>query len=100
MVFDQALAAIHEALGDACTFTPEGAADSVPIKAVLSARPGDVLGGDQISTHYEVRVASSAVGGAVMRGSLFVFSGVTYKATASGQPLVDQAELLVPVKRV
>lgn len=97
---DQDMAAIFDAVGDGCTFKANGSGDGVAIKATLSSRPADVLGGEQISTHYEVRVASAAVGGLVARGAKFTFGANTYEATAYGQPLHDQAELVVPVRRV
>lgn len=89
---------LYAAMAGDCTFTPAGGAASQPIKAVLDARPNDALGGEQISTRYEVRVTKTAVGGAVARGALFVFGSVTYRATAHSQPMADGAELIVPVK--
>jgi hypothetical protein len=97
---DQDMAAIFDAVGDGCTFKANGLGDGVAIKATLSTRPAEVLSGEQISTQYEVRVASAAVGGAVQRNATFTFGTTTYKATQYGQPLHDQAELVVPVRRV
>ncbi len=103
MFMQDQLAAIYDALGDTCAYKASGEPEGAPsteIKATLSSRPADVLGGEQISTHYEVRVPSASVGGAVLRGATFAFDGTLYQATAHGQPLVDRGELLVPVKRV
>jgi hypothetical protein len=97
---DFPLADLYAAMGDTCIYTPVGGGAALPIKAVLDARPGDVLGGDQVSTRYEVRLPASALPGAVVRGDRFNFAGVVYQATAAAQPIYEGAELSVPVKAV
>lgn len=89
---------LYAALGDACTYTPAGGGASALVMAVLEARPGDVLGGEQVSTRYEVRLPAASVSGQVARGARFFIKGVTYEATAKGQPFQDVAEIVVPVK--
>lgn len=91
---------LYAAVGDACTYTPVGGGEAQSIRAVLEARPADVLGGEQTSTRYEVRVPAVAVGGAVARGDRFTFGAVTYEATAKAQPMLDATELVAPVKVV
>ena len=91
---------LYTAMGDACTYTPAGGGAAVAIHAVLEARPADVLGGEQISTRYEVRVPAASVAGQVGRGARFVIKGVTYEATAKGQLFQDATELVAPVKAV
>lgn len=91
---------LYEALGTPCSFTQQGAAEAVSIRAVLDARPADVLGGEQISTRYEIRCPAGPVGGLVRRGARFALAGNTYEATASSQPILDGAELVTPVRLV
>lgn len=96
---DFPLSDLYAAMGDACTYTPAGGGASVLIQALLDCRAADVLGGEQISTRYEVRLpAASIPGGQVSRGATFVIGGVTYRATAAGQPILDGKELSIPVQ--
>lgn len=95
---DFPLADLYEALGDLGQYKPNASAALVDVHFSLDARPTDVLGGEQISTRYEVRVPKASVGGAVLRGAVFVLGGVSYEATAKGQPSDDGSELIVPVR--
>jgi hypothetical protein len=97
---DFPLSALYAALAEPCTYTPASGGASALITAVLDAHPGDVLGGEQVSTRYEVRVPADFVAGAVGRGARFVISGVIYEATRAGQPILDGRELSVPVRVV
>ena len=94
------LSDLYAAMGTACTYTPAGGGAGSQIKAVLDSRPADVLGGEQISTRYEVRLTAADVGGKVARGARFQFGSVIYETTAYAQPLDDGAELVAPVKVV
>ena len=90
---------IYQAVGDACFYTPaNGVEQSAPIRVVVDARPGDALSGDQISTRYEVRGPASSFGGQIVRGARFRVKGVTYEATAKGQPFNGGDELAAPAK--
>lgn len=91
---------LYQALGVPCSFTQHGAPEAISIRAVLDARPADVMGGDQISTRYEIRCPAGAVGGLVRRGARFALSGGTYEATANSQPILDGTELVTPVRLV
>lgn len=95
---DFPLSDLYATMADACTYTPAGGGAGVPIKAMLDCRPAEVLGGEQVSTRYEVRVPAVSVGGQVGRGATFVFGAVTYRATAAGQPILDGNELSIPVQ--
>lgn len=95
---DFPLADLYEAVGDLGQYKATPAASAVDVRFCLDARPADVLGGEQISTRYEVRVPKATVGGAVPRGAVFVLDGVSYEATAKGQPSDDGSELIVPVR--
>jgi hypothetical protein len=93
------LSALFAAVGVACTFTPAGgAALAEPIFVTLDARTGDALGGEQVSTRYEVRVQRADVGEAVRRGARFQIGADAYTATADFQPILDGLELSGPVK--
>lgn len=92
---------IYTAVGDACFFTPAGGAEQAqPIFVVVDARPGDAMSGEQVSTRYEVRGPSVSFGGRIARGARFRVKGVTYEATASGQPFNGGDELAAPAKVV
>ena len=60
---------LYQALGTPCSFTQQGASEAISIRAVLDARPADVLGGDQISTRYEIRCEAGPVSGLVRKGA-------------------------------
>ena len=91
---------LYQALGTPCSFTQQGASEAISIRAVLDARPADVLGGDQISTRYEIRCEAGPVSGLVRKGARFVLGTHTYEATTSSQPILDGAELVTPVRLV
>lgn len=97
---DFPLADLYEAVGDLGQYKPNAAAVAVDRWFTLDARPTDVLGGEQVSTRYEVRIPKVSVNGAVPRGALFVLKGASYEATAKGQPNDDGEELIVPVRLV
>lgn len=92
---------IYAAVGDACFYTPVGGVEqSTPIFVVVDLRPGDALSGEQVSTRYEVRGPAASFGGQIKRGARFRVKGVTYEATAHGQPFNAGDELAVPAKAV
>ena len=91
---------LYLALGTPCSYTPQGATVAISIRAVLDARPADVLGGDQVSTRYEIRCPAGPVSGLVRKGARFVLGTATYEATTSSQPILDGAELVTPVRLV
>ena len=95
---DFPLSDLYAAMATPCSYTAALGGPASAIRAVLDSRPADVLGGDQLSTRYEVRVQSADVGGQVARGARFELAGVVYQATAAGQPIDDGKELSVPVK--
>ncbi len=92
------LADLYAAMATPCSFTAAVGGVAQPILAVLDSRPSDALGGDQLSTRYEIRVQAAEVGGRVSRGANFEIGGVVYQATAASQPIDDGKELAVPVK--
>lgn len=92
---------IYAAVGDACFFTPAGGVEQAqPIYVALDVRPGDALSGEQVSTRYEVRGPAVSFGGQIGRGARFRIKGLSYEATANGQPFNAGDELAVPAKVV
>ena len=92
---------IYAAVGDACFYTPAGGLEqATPIFVAVDLRPGDALSGEQVSTRYEVRGPAASFGGQIKRGARFRVKGVTYEATAHGQPFNAGDELAVPAKAV
>lgn len=92
---------IYAAVGDACFYTPAGGSEqATPIFVAVDLRPGDALSGEQVSTRYEVRGPAASFGGQIKRGARFRVKGVTYEATAHGQPFNAGDELAVPAKVV
>lgn len=90
---------LYVAIGDVCTYTPAGGvAQAEPVHVVVDARPGEVLGGEQVSTRYEVRMAASQFAGGVRRGARFLVKGVNYEATQRAQPFNGGDELVCPVQ--
>ena len=92
---------IYAAVGDTCFYTPaNGVEQAQPIFVALDVRPGDALSGEQVSTRYELRGPAASFGGQIARGARFRVKGLTYEATAKGQPFNAGDELAVPVKVV
>lgn len=97
-IFTRSLPMLYRRLGEVCTFTPAGGA-AVPDVRVMFDQPGSVgLDGMQQTLEPVVRVQTSQVP-AVARGDVFAIGGTSYRAREAGLPLLDGAELQVPLAR-
>lgn len=92
------LPALYLRLGTAATFT-HAAGLAVPVRVVFDVAGATGLGGMQQLVDPTVRVQTSEVPAGVSRGDLFVIDGITWQAREGGLPLLDGAELQVPLGR-
>lgn len=99
-IFTRHLGTLYKRLGTVAAFTPAGGAPLPdPVRVIFDTPGGVGLDGEQQMLAPVVRLQTSEVA-AVPRGSLFVIDGVTWKAREAGLPLLDGAELQVPLAKV
>jgi hypothetical protein len=97
-IFTDILTPIYAATAQTVTWTP--AATGVPVDGLAQFNgPGSVIvGGEMLATDYGLRFAASTFP-AVKRGDAFTVDGVGYVARESAQPLLDGAEMHVPLAK-
>lgn len=92
------LPALYQRLGQSATFSHAGGVP-VAVQVVFDQPGGNGLGGMQLSVDPVVRLQAASAPLGVSRGDQFVIGGVTWKAREAGLPLLDGAELQVPLAR-
>jgi hypothetical protein len=97
-MFAAMLPALYQRLGQDATFSHAGATPVV-LKVVFDQPGGNGLGGMQLTVDPVVRLQAAAAPLGVSRGDEFVIAGATWKAREGGLPLLDGAELQVPLAR-
>jgi len=95
-VFTAMLPALYLRLGQAATFSHAGGA-AAAVRVVFDQPGGSGLGGMQLTIDPVVRMQSADAPLGVSRGDLFVIGGTTWKAREGGLPMLDGAEIQVPL---
>ena len=95
-LFTARLPALYARLGDDATFAHAGEA-AVAVKVMINRSPGGGLDGMAALGETVLRMPAASAPAGVARGDLFVIDGATWVAREAGLPLLDGAELQVPL---
>lgn len=102
VMFTAMLPALYARLGVAATFAHGGAA-ATALRVVFDQPGGSGLGGMQLTLDPTVRLQTTDAPLGVARGDLFVVgtgpAATTWQAREAGLPLLDGAEIQVPLAR-
>ena len=97
--FTAMLPALYARLGDDALFSHAGGTP-VAIKVLHDKPGGNGIDGMMLSIDPVVRLQTTSAPLGVARGDTFTVDGVTWKAREAGLPLLDGAELQVPLAKV
>lgn len=96
-LFSDIIDPAYTMMGQAVTHTPVATGVPVDGRALFNG-PGSVLLGDMLATDYSLRYPAATFP-AVKRGDAFTVGGVSYIAREHAQPLLDGAEMHVPLAK-
>lgn len=92
----RSLPALYAQLGDTAQFSHAGG-PAVTVPVIYSADGQTVLDGMVQSIGPSLRIQAASAPAGVTRGDVFVLAGQTLRAREAGLPLLDGAELQVPL---
>lgn len=98
-VFASMLPALYARLGDDALFAHAGGTP-VAIKVLHDKPGGNGIDGMMLSIDPVVRLQAASAPLGVARGDLFTVAGIEWKAREAGLPILDGAELQVPLAKV
>lgn len=99
-MFKAMLSKLYKRIGDEAEYASVSGTQPRPTRVILDQHGGAMLDGAHVGGDPSVRVAAADYPEGVKRGDFFTVGGITWRAREDGVPLLDGAELQVPLMKV